>query len=129
MFRTLNTRASRLLVHNRPLSTASPPRLRRLSRALVLSAALTTSALGYTFYADASSAPPLNSDTRTLSDLVRAYVTYGLCSIPPLVDAAPAIMNVLFGIPGVSNLAESFVRATFFHQVHLYHSSLYDPEA
>jgi proline dehydrogenase len=50
------------------------------------------------------------------SDLVRAYVVYGTCSITPLVDAAPTILDILFGIPGVSKIAESFVRATFFHQ-------------
>jgi proline dehydrogenase len=83
---------------------------------LVLSSALTTSVLGYVFYTDASNIEPPPFDTRMLSDLVRAYVVYGTCSIAPLVDAAPTILDILFGIPGVSKIAESFVRATFFHQ-------------
>lgn len=124
MITHIHSRALRLLAHSRPLSTAPPPRLRRLASVLVLSSALTTSALGYTFYADASSTTPSSSDTRALSDLARAYVTYGLCSIPALVDAAPSIMGVLFSIPGVSNIAQGFVRATFFHQVHILYSSL-----
>ncbi|KAG0703502.1 FAD-linked oxidoreductase-like protein [Suillus ampliporus] len=103
------SRALRLFVRTRTFSTAPPLRPRRLGRVLVLSSALTTSALGYAFYADAS-------NTRTLSDLVRAYVVYGMCSITPLVDAAPAILDVLFGIPGMSKIVESFVRTTFFHQ-------------
>lgn len=110
--------ALRLFVRTRALSTApSPPaRLRRLGRMLVLSSALTTSVLGYAFYTDASNIEPAPFDTRTLSDLVRAYIVYGTCSIAPLVDAAPTILDILFGIPGVSKIVESFVRATFFHQ-------------
>jgi proline dehydrogenase len=111
--------ALRLFVRARAFSTAPPPRLRRLGRMLVLSSALTTSVLGYVFYTDASNIEPPPFDTRMLSDLVRAYVVYGTCSIAPLVDAAPTILDILFGIPGVSKIAESFVRATFFHQVHI----------
>ncbi|OAX40482.1 FAD-linked oxidoreductase [Rhizopogon vinicolor AM-OR11-026] len=114
----IHTRAPRLFLHSRQLSTvsSSPPRFSRLARVLVLSSALTTSALGYAFYTDASSTTPASSDTRTLSDLVRAYVTYGMCSIPVLVDASPTILDVLFGIPGVNKVAQCFVRATFFRQ-------------
>ncbi|KAG2069893.1 FAD-linked oxidoreductase [Suillus decipiens] len=108
--------ALRLFVHARAFSTAPPPRLRRLGRVLVLSSALTTSVLGYTFYNDASNIETAPFDTRTLSDLVRAYIVYGTCSIAPLVDVAPTILDILFGIPGVSKIVEIFVRATFFHQ-------------
>ncbi|KAG1839647.1 FAD-linked oxidoreductase-like protein [Suillus subalutaceus] len=108
--------ALRLFVRARAFSTAPPPRLRRLGRVLVLSSALTTSVLGYAFYTDASNIEPPSFDTRTLSDLVRAYIVYGTCSIAPLVDAAPTILDILFGTPGVSKIAENFVRATFFHQ-------------
>jgi proline dehydrogenase len=87
---------------------------------LVLSSALATSVLGYAFYTDASSTTPASSDTRTLSGLVRAYVTYGICSIPPLVDAAPSLLDFLFGIPGLTNVVQSSIRATFFHQVHIF---------
>ncbi|KAG1741767.1 FAD-linked oxidoreductase [Suillus paluster] len=110
------SRALRFFIRTRPFSTAPPLRPRRLSRVLVLSSALTTSALGYAFYADVSGTTPASSDTRTLSDLVRAYVVYGMCSVTPLVDAAPTILDVLFGIPGVNKIVESFVRTTFFHQ-------------
>jgi proline dehydrogenase len=115
-------RAPRLfqLVRGRPLSTTSPSRLTRRPRVLVLSSALATSVLGYAFYTDASSTTPTSSDTRTLSGLVRAYVTYGICSIPPLVDAAPSLLDFLFGIPGLTNVVQSSIRATFFHQVHIF---------
>ncbi|KAG2030938.1 FAD-linked oxidoreductase [Suillus americanus] len=82
----------------------------------VFSSALTTSVLGYAFYTDASDIEPPPFDIRTLSDLVRAYIVYGTCSIAPLVDAAPTILDILFGTPGASKIAENFVRATFFHQ-------------
>lgn len=108
--------ALRLFVRARTFSTAPPPRLRRLGRVLVLSSALTTSVLGYVFYNDVSNIEPAPFDTRTLSDLLRAYIVYGTCSIAPLVDAAPTILDTLFSIPGVSKIVESFVRATFFHQ-------------
>lgn len=108
--------ALRLFVRARAFSTAPPPRFRRLGRVLVLSGALTTSVLGYAFHTDVSSVEPAPSDTRTLSDLVRAYIVYGTCSIAPLVDAAPTILDILFGTPGVGKIVESFVRATFFHQ-------------
>lgn len=108
--------ALRLFVRARVFSTAPPPRLRRLGRVLVLSSALTTSALGYAFYTDASNIKPAPFDTRTLSELVRAYIVYGTCSIAPLVDAAPTILDILFDTPGVSKIVESFVRTTFFHQ-------------
>lgn len=110
------SRTLRHLVRARAFSTARPTRIRRLGRVLVLSSALTTSALGCAFYTDASNTNPASFDTRTLSDLLRAYIVYGTCSIAPLVDAAPTTLNILFGIPGVSKIVESFVRATFFHQ-------------
>lgn len=108
--------ALRLFVRARAFSSAPPPRPRRLGRVLVLSSALSTSVLGYAFYTDVSNIQPAPFDTRTLSDLVRAYGVYGMCSIAPLVDAAPTILDILFGTPGVNKIVESFVRATFFRQ-------------
>jgi proline dehydrogenase len=120
--------ALRLPVRVRAFSAAPPPRLRRLGRVLVLSSVLTTSALGYAFYTDILNSEPRPFDTRTLLDLVRAYIVYGTCSIAPLVDAAPTILDILFGTPGVSRVVESFVRATFFHQVHVIYFLLSNAE-
>ncbi|KAJ3996106.1 FAD-linked oxidoreductase-like protein [Lentinula boryana] len=58
---------------------------------------------------DANNATPLSS-------LVRAYIVYTMCSFPPLVDAAPKLLEVLTSIPVIRNITETFVRVTFFDQ-------------
>jgi proline dehydrogenase len=40
-----------------------------------------------------------------------------MCSIPGLVDASPALVAFCTSIPGLRQLTEAFVRATFFTQV------------
>ncbi|KAG1772231.1 FAD-linked oxidoreductase [Suillus placidus] len=50
------------------------------------------------------------------STLAPAFSPASSARSTPLVDAAPTTLNILFGIPGVSKIVESFVRATFFHQ-------------
>ena len=53
----------------------------------------------------------------SLSTLVRAYVVYSFCSVPALVDSAPALLETLSAIPGLKQITEAVVRATFFDQV------------
>lgn len=82
-----------------------------------------SSVLGYYVYADTS--PPSTERAPTpLSKLVTSYVVYSLCSIPGLVDASPALLAFCTSVPGLRQLTEAFVRATFFTQVvptHLTH--------
>ncbi|KAI1790477.1 FAD-linked oxidoreductase [Ganoderma leucocontextum] len=55
---------------------------------------------------------PLSS----LSTLIRAYVVYSVCSVPALVDWSPAILETLSAVPGLRQITEAVVRATFFDQ-------------
>lgn len=52
-----------------------------------------------------------------LSELVRTYVVFAFCSVPTLVEWAPAILAALTAVPGVRQVTEAAVRATFFDQV------------
>ena len=52
-----------------------------------------------------------------LSTLIRTYVVYSFCSIPALVDWAPTILAALSAVPGLKQVTEAVVRATFFDQV------------
>ncbi|KAH8988213.1 FAD-linked oxidoreductase [Lactarius akahatsu] len=72
-------------------------------------------ALGYTVYTDAS-LPSTERAPTPLSKLVTSYVVYSLCSIPGLVDASPTLLAFCTSIPGLRQLTEAFVRATFFTQ-------------
>lgn len=73
-----------------------------------------SSVLGYYVYADAS--PPTERAPTPLSKLVTSYVVYSLCSIPGLVDTSPALLAFCTSVPGLRQLTEAFVRATFFTQ-------------
>ena len=53
----------------------------------------------------------------SLATLIRAYVVYSFCSVPALVDSAPALLETLSAIPGLKQITEAVVRATFFDQV------------
>jgi hypothetical protein len=94
----------------------------RSSRILRISAAgggaLTATLLcwGYPLYADVPS--PLKEPTPTpLSKLLASCVVYSACSIPGLVEASPALLALCASIPGLRQLTEGFIRATFFKQV------------
>lgn len=58
---------------------------------------------------------PLRKES--LGSLLRAYVVYSVCSIPPIVDASPAVLSFCQSVPGLKQLTESIVRVTFFDQV------------
>lgn len=92
--------------------TRRPPRI-----LIVGGGALAASfVLGYSVYADAL--PPSTERAPTpLSKLVTSYVVYSLCSIPGLVDASPALLAFCSSVPGLRQLTEAFVRATFFTKV------------
>jgi proline dehydrogenase len=111
-------------LYSRRCYTALGPFPPRTSRRLRISAAgggaLTVTTLifgwGYSLHADA--APP--SVERALAPLPRlftSYVVYSMCSVPGLVDASPGLLAVCTSIPGLRQLTEAFVRATFFTQV------------
>lgn len=59
---------------------------------------------------------PATPHKQPLRSLLRSYVVYSLCSIPPLVDNSPTILNLLSTIPGLKQLTFGLVRVTFFDQ-------------
>jgi len=61
--------------------------------------------------------PEQNVTRQPLGHLIRSYVVFTLCSISPMVEYSPKILNFLTSIPGVRQIAEAAVRATFFNQV------------
>ncbi|TBU30788.1 FAD-linked oxidoreductase [Dichomitus squalens] len=52
----------------------------------------------------------------SLATLIRTYIVYSFCSIPPLVDWSPTILETLSSVPGLRQITEAVVRATFFKQ-------------
>ncbi|KAI0369890.1 FAD-linked oxidoreductase [Pilatotrama ljubarskyi] len=49
-----------------------------------------------------------------LSELVRTYVVFAFCSVPQLVDWSPTVLAALSAVPGLRQVTEAVVRATFF---------------
>ncbi|KAI0307413.1 FAD-linked oxidoreductase-like protein [Multifurca ochricompacta] len=96
-------------------ATRSPRTLKISAASSGALAASLMAGLGYSFYADPS--PSLGERVPTpLSKLVTSYVVYSMCSIPGLVEASPALLAFCTSIPGLRQLTEAFVRATFFTQ-------------
>ncbi len=125
-------RAVRSFKRNKPFEVYSQPKRRyrihqhspaRPSRILRTTAAgggalaaTLTLGLGYSLYADVPS--PLKEPTPTpLSKLLMSYVVYSACCVPGLVEASPGLLAFCASIPGLRQLSEAFVRATFFKQV------------
>ncbi|TFK85682.1 FAD-linked oxidoreductase [Polyporus arcularius HHB13444] len=113
----------------RPFSTAAPPRPRSGYARHLIAAGLLSSVAGGSLYAYKNSSviyadvggheangrvsqvpPP------PLSELVRTYIVYSLCSVPFLVDWSPTILSTLMAIPGLKQITEAVVRVTFFDQ-------------
>ena len=119
----------------RPFSAAAPSaRTRPSSHARrLLAAGLVSSTVagvslyayknGSIVYADAEGQPAEGRVSQVpeppLSELVRTYVVYTLCSVPFLVDWSPTILSTLMAIPGLKQITEAVVRVTFFDQVRL----------
>lgn len=110
-------------LYSRRCYTALGPFTPRTSRGLRISAAgggaLTVSLIfgwGYSLHADAAP-PSMDRALAPLHKLVTSYVVYSMCSVPGLVDASPGLLAVCTSIPGLRQLTEAFVRATFFAQV------------
>lgn len=111
-----------------PLSTSarSLPFRRRVSRFLAVSTLGTTAALSTALYFDAGPSETISRDpllhTEPLTALLRTYFVYTACSIPPLVERAPALLDTLLNssVPGVSSITSFFVRHTFFAHVRVY---------
>ena len=114
----------------RTLSTA-PARSRLFTTRRLAAAGIITAATGASLYA--RSHGPIYADAEDrggtiaagtqvqapLSELVRTYVVYSLCSIPALVDWSPAILSTLSSVPGLKQITEAIVRITFFDQARL----------
>src|SRR6266850_993926 len=103
--------------------TALGPFTARTSRGLCISAAgggaLTVTLIsGWAYSLHADAAPPsMERALIPLHKLFTSYVVYSMCSVPGLVDASPGFLAVCTSIPGLRQLTEAFVRATFFTQV------------
>lgn len=56
--------------------------------------------------------------TATTLALLRSYLVYTACSIPPLIDHAPALLHAFTHspVPGLKAITEAIVRRTFFAQ-------------
>lgn len=70
-------------------------------------------------HADAETAADEHKNGRKatpLSNLIRAYAVYTMCSIPPLVDWSPVILTTLLSVPVISDITKAIVRVTFFDQ-------------
>ncbi|KAI0325023.1 FAD-linked oxidoreductase [Cubamyces sp. BRFM 1775] len=63
-----------------------------------------------------STAPSSKRSSASLSELTRTYVVFSFCSVPALVDWAPSILAALTSVPGLKQVTEAVVRATFFNQ-------------
>ncbi|KAL0945593.1 hypothetical protein HGRIS_014752 [Hohenbuehelia grisea] len=59
---------------------------------------------------------PVPETSQSIGALIRAYFVYAMCSIPALVDASPKILEVSMAVPGLKQVTEAVVRATFFEQ-------------
>jgi len=66
-------------------------------------------------HADSEAASTSKSKETSFGSLIRSYAVYTMCSIPPLVDHSPRILE-LVSLPGLKWIAEVFVRITFFDQ-------------
>jgi proline dehydrogenase len=110
-------------LYSRRCYTAPGPSTARPSRGLRISAAgggalTATLILGWGYSLHADGAPPSMGRAPTpLHELFTSYVVYSMCSIPGLVDASPGLLAVCTSVPGLRQLTEAFVQATFFTQV------------
>ncbi|KAG8859056.1 hypothetical protein FRB96_004626 [Tulasnella sp. 330] len=110
------------LTTRRLLSSQPPPlnalRSRLFSRKVAYATAVSFGIVGVTL-----ASPMVNASTDTantqpnqdsMSALIRSYVVYSICSVPSLVDSAPSVLSFCQSIPGLKQIAEAFVRVTFF---------------
>jgi hypothetical protein len=118
------------------LPNVSPRRLPRLGARVVLGAAVgatavfTISRLGpATVNADASddtNGEDSGIRNTPLTSLLRSYFVFSICSVPAFVDWSPHVISFMTSIPGLKQLAEAFIRRSFFAQVRI---SLLCPQA
>lgn len=114
LLRTLATAPSR------PFSTSRLVAI-GLASATLAGAALYAHKNGPVIHADSESHSQAGRTSETdnipLSELVRAYIVYSLCSVPFLVDWSPTILSTFMATPGLKQITEAIVRVTFFDQV------------
>lgn len=111
-------------VNSRPPLSSSPRGFFSRGRNLLLLGGFSLGTAGITLVAS-DKAYDVDSHTNgepSLLSLVRAYVVYSLCSIPPLVDYSPAMLSFTGSIPGLKQISEFMIRYTFFDQVSACHS-------
>ncbi|KAJ3572324.1 hypothetical protein NP233_g3161 [Leucocoprinus birnbaumii] len=97
-----------------PLRHVAHPSYRRSYRPLAGIAAVSGGLLLAAGYVHADYIED-NVSRQPLGHLIRSYAVFSMCSIPPLVDYSPRILSVLTSIPGVRQITETVVRATFFN--------------
>lgn len=114
LLRTLATAPSR------PFSTSRLVAI-GLASATLAGAALYAHKNGPVIHADSESHSQAGRTSETdnipLSELVRAYIVYSICSVPFLVDCSPTILSTFMATPGLKQITEAIVRVTFFDQV------------
>lgn len=129
------TTSRRLLYTSEPLRSSNKHPIRSLRRALLWTGAISGSMI-VGIWADAKTCPepPFKVSTSSsprgatatpsiptrssdLLPLLRAYLVYGLISVPFLVDYAPALLDHLLCVPVLGSIVKSFVRGTFFTHV------------
>ncbi|KAG6877337.1 hypothetical protein C0992_010247 [Termitomyces sp. T32_za158] len=101
----------RRLQHSRHASPNAPHSRRTIglfSGGALLAAALVS-------LADAP--PPDPTTEMSLSELVRAYAVFTMCSFPSLVDNSPRLLQLATSLPVIGWFGERLVRCTFFDQV------------
>jgi proline dehydrogenase len=108
----------RLLHPNRPDITPNTRNINRLAIGLA-STTLLGSFVFLNLHRDTlnPSASDRSEDKTSLLSLIRTYAVYSLCSVPVLVDNSPEILSALMSVPGLRQITEAVVRATFFSQV------------
>ncbi|KAG8957617.1 hypothetical protein FRC03_009968, partial [Tulasnella sp. 419] len=106
-----------------PWKPSSPPNLpRQKSYRLATLTAVSLFAAGSVavatspLHADSEVEHPRNDRKQPISSLIRTYVVYSMCSIPPLVENATYLLGVFTSVPVLKQITEAMVRITFFDQ-------------
>ena len=109
------------LTSRRPLGTSSKTSKRIRWTPVAVLVGIAAYAIPQPLAADEDSKPPRPTSSlqsQSTSSLLRAYLVFSLCSIPPLIDHAPSLLRTLTHspIPGLKEVTEGVVRHTFFRQ-------------
>lgn len=119
--------------HSKPLlsrphfTTSNASRSYRRTRPLIAVAGVTAAAVALLLanesahvYADAereNGSASQGPQSAPMSELIRSYFVYTMCSFPTLVDWSPTILDTFTSIPGLKQITEAFIERTFFKHV------------